>query len=95
MAYFERIKDVVTAPFSPDVIQRRAASGWQMVSIEWRRELPDGEAPAGLLAKELPQSVQKWQGFHPDSTSVRRFHFALGHAGFRVHSRHLILPWIM
>jgi len=45
MAYFERVRDVVSGPFSPDVIQQRMASGWQMVSIEWRRELPDSEAP--------------------------------------------------
>lgn len=46
MAYFERMRDAISGPFSPDVIQRRLAAGWQMVSIEWRRELPDGEAPS-------------------------------------------------
>ena len=45
MAYFERVRDVVSGPFSPDVIQQRMSGGWQMVSIEWRRELPDSEAP--------------------------------------------------
>jgi hypothetical protein len=45
MAYFERIRDVISGPFSPEVIQQRAAAGWQLVSIEWRRELPDTEAP--------------------------------------------------
>jgi len=45
MAYFERIRDVISGPFSSDVIEQRAATGWQMVSIEWRRELPDAEAP--------------------------------------------------
>jgi hypothetical protein len=45
MAYFERMRDVVSEPFSPDVIRQRTSSGWQMVAIEWRRELPDAEAP--------------------------------------------------
>lgn len=45
MAYFERVRDVVSGPFSPDIIQQRTATGWQMVSIEWRRELPDSETP--------------------------------------------------
>jgi|SRR5580658_6144680 hypothetical protein len=45
MPYFERMRDVVSEPFSPDVIRHRTASGWQMVAIEWRRELPDTEAP--------------------------------------------------
>jgi hypothetical protein len=45
MAYFERIRDVIAEPFSPEIIRQRSAAGWQMVSIEWRRELPDTEAP--------------------------------------------------
>lgn len=45
MAYFERMRDTVSEPFSSEVIRQRAAAGWQMVAIEWRRELPDAEAP--------------------------------------------------
>jgi hypothetical protein len=45
MAYFERVRDMVSGPLSPDIIQQRTVSGWQMVSIEWRRELPDSETP--------------------------------------------------
>lgn len=45
MAHFERVRDIVSGPFSPEVIRQRSAAGWQMVSIEWRRELPDSEAP--------------------------------------------------
>lgn len=45
MAYFERIRDVISEPFSPEIIRQRTTAGWQMVSIEWRRELPDQEAP--------------------------------------------------
>ena len=55
MAYFERVRDVVSGPFSPDVIQQRMAAGWQMVSIDWRRELPDSEAPPeGAFAEDIP-----------------------------------------
>lgn len=59
MAYFERIRDVVTGPFSPEVIQQRTASGWQMVSIEWRRELPDSEAPPeGGFSEDIPYGLR-------------------------------------
>ena len=59
MAYFERIKDVVSSPFSPDIIRQRTAAGWQMVSIEWRRELPDGEAPAGgAFDEDIPYGLR-------------------------------------
>ncbi|HEY2468712.1 MAG TPA: recombinase family protein [Terracidiphilus sp.] len=56
MAYFERIRDVVSEPFSSDVIRGRTAAGWQMVSIEWRRELPDSETPpeGGVFNEDIP-----------------------------------------
>ncbi len=45
MAYFERMRDNIAGPFSPEIIRQRTAAGWQMVSIEWQRELPDSETP--------------------------------------------------
>jgi hypothetical protein len=41
MAHFERIRDVISGPFSSEIIGQRTATGWQLVSIEWRRELPE------------------------------------------------------
>jgi hypothetical protein len=59
MAYFERIRDVISSPFSPAVIQQRTAAGWQMVSIEWRRELPDAEAPTeGAFNEDIPYGLR-------------------------------------
>lgn len=59
MAYFERVRDVISGPFSPDVIQQRTASGWQMVSIEWRRELPDSETPPeGGFSEDIPYGLR-------------------------------------
>jgi hypothetical protein len=59
MAYFERIRDVISGPFSPEVIRQRTAAGWQMVSIEWRRELPDGEAPSeGVFDEDIPYGLR-------------------------------------
>jgi hypothetical protein len=59
LAYFERVRDVISGPFSPDIIQQRTATGWQMVSIEWRRELPDAEAPTdGAFNEEIPYGLR-------------------------------------
>ncbi|MBV8113341.1 MAG: recombinase family protein [Silvibacterium sp.] len=59
MAHFERIRDVISGPFSPDVMQQRMAAGWQLVSIEWRRELPDHEAPTeGAYNEEIPYGLR-------------------------------------
>ena len=52
MAYFERIRDVMSGPFSPEIIRQRTTAGWQMISIEWRRELPDLEAPTDSPSSE-------------------------------------------
>jgi len=59
MAYFDRIRDVVSEPLSPDLIRRRAEAGWQMVAIEWRRELPGSEAPSeGDFDEDIPYGLR-------------------------------------
>jgi Recombinase len=59
MAYFERMRDAVSEPFSPDVVRQRTSAGWQMVAIEWRRELPDAEAPTeGEFDEDVPYGLR-------------------------------------
>lgn len=76
MAHFERIRDVVSGPFSPSVIQQRTAAGWQLVSIEWRRELPGDEAPSeGAFGEDIPYGLRISEDcqrleFHPGERMV-------------------------
>src|ERR1700740_2278557 len=59
MAHFERVRDVISGPFSPDIMQQRMTAGWQLVSSEWRRELPDNEAPTeGAVNEEIPDGLR-------------------------------------
>lgn len=59
MAHFERIRDTISGPFSPEVIRQRTAAGWQLVSIEWRRELPDSETPTqGAFSEDIPYGLR-------------------------------------
>jgi hypothetical protein len=59
MAYFERMRDIVSEPFSSDIVRQRTAAGWQMVAIEWRRELPDAEAPTtGVFDEDVPYGLR-------------------------------------
>jgi hypothetical protein len=59
MAHFERIRDVISGPFSPETIRQRTAAGWQMVSIEWRRELPESETPSeGAFNEDMPYGLR-------------------------------------
>jgi hypothetical protein len=59
MAQFERIRDVISGPFNPSILQERTASGWQLVSIEWRRELPANEMPTqGAFNEDIPYGLR-------------------------------------
>jgi hypothetical protein len=59
MAYFERVRDVVSGAFSNQIIEQRTAAGWQLVSIEWRRELPDSETPPdGAFSEAIPYGLR-------------------------------------
>jgi hypothetical protein len=59
MAYFERMRDSVSEPFSPELVRQRTAAGWQMIAIEWRRELPDAEAPLeGDFNEDIPYGLR-------------------------------------
>jgi hypothetical protein len=59
MAYFERIRDVISGPFSTEIMRQRTAAGWQLVSLEWRREVPESEAAAhGALSEDIPYGLR-------------------------------------
>src|ERR1700680_3536559 len=59
MAHFERIRDVISGPFSPEVMRQRTAAGGQLVSLECRRELPDSESPTiGAFAEDIPYGLR-------------------------------------
>jgi len=59
VANFERIRDVISGPFSPEIMRQRTAAGWQLVSIEWRRELPESEALSpGAFSEDIPYGLR-------------------------------------
>jgi hypothetical protein len=59
MPHFERIRDVISGPQSLEIIQQRTSAGWRMVSIEWRRELPDSETPSdGAFGEDIPYGLR-------------------------------------
>jgi len=59
MAYFERMRDTISGAFGPEIIRQRTAAGWQMVSIDWRRGLPDSETPQeAAFAESIPYGLR-------------------------------------
>jgi len=59
MAYFERIRDIISAPFTPTLLTERQAAGWQLVSLEWRRELPGDHSPSpSTFPEQIPYGLR-------------------------------------
>ena len=59
MAFYDRMREVVAGPYSPEAIRQRHSAGWQMVAIEWRREIPEAEArtePSG--GEDIPYGLR-------------------------------------
>ncbi len=59
MAYVERIRDMITQPLLEEIVRQRTAAGWHLVSLEWRRELPDSETPTeGAFPEDIPYGLR-------------------------------------
>ncbi|MGC2297250.1 MAG: recombinase family protein [Acidobacteriaceae bacterium] len=59
MAYVERIRDMITQPLLEEIVRQRTSAGWHLVSLEWRRELPDAEAPTeGAFPEDIPYGLR-------------------------------------
>ncbi len=59
MPNFERIRDIVSGPFALETLNQRSSAGWHLVSLEWRRELPDGETPSiDAINEDVPYGLR-------------------------------------
>jgi hypothetical protein len=61
MAYFERTRDILNRPLTNELLRQRADAGWQVSSIEWRRELPGNSpaySPAESRVEEIPYGLR-------------------------------------
>lgn len=59
MAYIERMRDMIAQPLLEEIVKQRVAAGWHLVSVEWRRELPESEAPTeGAFPEDIPYGLR-------------------------------------
>jgi hypothetical protein len=59
MAYVERIRDMIGQPLLEEIVRQRMGAGWHLVSVEWRRELPDSEMPTdGAFPEDIPYGLR-------------------------------------
>jgi hypothetical protein len=55
MAYVERMRDMIGQPLLEEIVRQRTSAGWHLVSLEWRRELPEAEEPTeGAYPEDIP-----------------------------------------
>ena len=59
MAYVERMRDMIGQPLLEEIVRQRTAAGWHLVSLEWRRELPESEEPTeGAYPEDIPYGLR-------------------------------------
>ncbi len=58
MARIERIREVVTGPVDMDQWKQKTDAGWQLVALEWRREIEGEEPEQTITMEEVPYGLR-------------------------------------
>jgi Recombinase len=58
MARIERIREVVTGPVEMDQWKQKTDAGWQLVALEWRREIEGEEPEHTIIMEEIPYGLR-------------------------------------
>lgn len=57
MARLQRVREVPSAPLSPEYVDQKAKEGWKLTAIEWEREV-DEPLSAPPLSEEVPYGLR-------------------------------------
>lgn len=58
MARIERIREVVTRPVDMEQWKQKTDAGWQLVALEWRREIKGEESEHTIIMEEVPYGLR-------------------------------------
>jgi Recombinase len=58
MARIERIREVVTGPVDMEQWKLKTDAGWQLVALEWRREIQGLEPEQTIIMEEVPYGLR-------------------------------------
>ena len=58
MARIERIREVVTGPVDMEQWKQKTDAGWQLVALEWRREIEGEESEPTIIMEEVPYGLR-------------------------------------
>jgi hypothetical protein len=58
MARIERIREIVTGPVDMEQWKQKTDAGWQLVALEWRREIQGEEPERTIIMEEIPYGLR-------------------------------------
>ena len=58
MARIERIREVVTGPVDTEQLRQKTEAGWQLVALEWRREIHSEDPEPTIIMEEIPYGLR-------------------------------------
>ena len=56
MSRLQRVREVPSAPLTPDYVSQKAKEGWKLTAVEWEREVE--EPAADSLSEEVPYGLR-------------------------------------
>lgn len=56
MSKLQRVREVPSAPLTPDYVSQKAKEGWKLTAVEWEREVEDLEPEP--LSEEVPYGLR-------------------------------------
>jgi hypothetical protein len=57
MARVEHMRELLSGPLDPEQIRQRTAAGWQLVALEWKRQI-SGEGPEPETREDVPYGLR-------------------------------------
>jgi len=58
MAKLERVREVLNKPLEPEYVKLRAEAGWQLVAVEWEREVEEPQKAPRHSLEEIPYGLR-------------------------------------
>lgn len=58
MAKFERVREPMSSPPTPEYIREKAEEGWRLAAVEWERPSTAEAEDAGEIKQEIPYGLR-------------------------------------
>src|ERR1017187_10045324 len=58
MSKLQRVREVPSAPLTPDYVSKKAKEDWKLTAVEWEREVEEPGNQPGLLTEEVPYALR-------------------------------------